>query len=168
MNTMVMRRPFGLTTFGSSLIDDFFEDLFESFRTSTDMLIRRPVTDIFYSEDGKMMHIEMEVPGYDRDTIQIHLTDGLLEIRADRSHKEEHTADRDNQLINEGSSSFFSRIALPEGADTEKIEAEMENGILSIGVPLKQPEAKRVTIAAPKSKYKAKLASFTEAKQEDK
>lgn len=164
MTNMLMRRPLGLTAFNNSLFDNFFDDLFEGFRMPS-TFVSQPSTDISYSNDGKTMRIDMEVPGYGRKDIQMSINNGVLEIRGEKSEKEE-TKDKDRSyVVRESSSSFARRIVIPDGADSEKIFAEMENGVLSVTVPIEQPEAKRIEIAAPKaSKRKAKLASLTETK----
>lgn len=165
MNNMLMRRPLGLTAFNNSLFDSFFDDLFESFRVPS-TFVSQPSTDISYSEDGKTMHIDMEVPGFRPNDIQMNINNGVLEIRGEKTDKQESKDKDRSYVVRESSSSFARRIVLPDGVDSEKIAAEMENGILSVTIPIEQPEAKRIEIAAPKSKRKAKLASLTKTESE--
>jgi HSP20 family protein len=147
MNNMLMRRPFGLTTFDE--IDGFFDDLFNSFRIDN-TFVSLPSTDISYLDDGKTMRVDIEVPGYDRQDIQMSVDNNVLEIRGQKGQKEE-TKNKDRSYsVREISSSFARRIVLPDSADSEKIVAEMENGILTVTVPIEQPEIKRIEISSPK------------------
>lgn len=166
MNSMIMRRPLlGLTS--SSLFDSFFDDLFDSFSVPS-VSVSKPSTDISYSDDGKTLHLDMEVPGYDREDIQMSINNGVLEVSGTKTEKEEHKDKSRSYMVRETSASFARRIVLPDGADSENIAAEMDNGILKVTIPVERPEAKRIEIAAPKSKRKAKLASLTQAKSETK
>jgi HSP20 family protein len=163
MKSMLTRRPsFGASTLDDRWFDSFFDDFIEGFRIPN-TLVNQPSTDISYTENGKTMHVEMEVPGYDRDNIQMSLNNGVLEIRGERTQKEEHKGKNRSYVVRESNSSFARRIVLPDGADSEKITAEMESGILSVRIPVEQPETKRIEIAAPKKGQKAKLASIAEA-----
>jgi HSP20 family protein len=49
--------------------------------------------------------------------------------------------------VRESSSSFYRRIQLPDRADAEKIEANLDDGVLKVKVPLKAlPEPKKIAI----------------------
>lgn len=166
MNSMILRRPLlGLTS--NSLFDSFFDDLFDSFRVPS-AIVSQPSTDISYSDDGKALHIDMEVPGYDRKDIQMSINNGVLEVSGTKTEKEEHKDKSRSYMVRETSASFARRIVLPDGADSEKIAAELDHGVLKVTIPVERPEAKRIEIAAPKSKRKAKLASLTQTKSETK
>jgi HSP20 family protein len=55
--------------------------------------------------------------------------------------------------VRESSSSFYRRIALPERADADKIDAQLDEGILKVTVPLTPlPEPKKVMISAKNKK----------------
>jgi HSP20 family protein len=168
MKNMLTRRPlFGALPLEDKWFDSFFDDFIEGFRMPN-ALVGQPSTDISYADDGKTMHIEMEVPGYDHDDIQMSLNNGVLEIRGERSRKEEHKGKDRSYVVRESNANFARRIVLPDGADSDKIEAQMENGILSVTIPVERPEAKRIEIAAPKKRQQARLASVTEDKPETK
>lgn len=83
--------------------------------------------------DGKYV-VRAELPGFDPEK-QIHVTTnaGLLTISAQR---EEKTKEKGHSEFRYGS--FTRTLALPEGADTEKIAANYTDGILEITVPVKE------------------------------
>lgn len=167
MNSMVLRRPL-LGPTSNSLFDSFFDGLFDSFGVPT-ALVSQPSTDISYSDDGKTLHIDMEVPGYDRDDIQMNINNGVLEVSGSKTEKEERERKDRNYMVRETSASFARQIVLPDGANSEKIAAELDSGVLKVTIPVERPEAKRIEIAAPaKSRRKAKLASISGAKSKAK
>jgi HSP20 family protein len=145
-------------------VDRLFDDLVSSFSTPTSNLML-PSVDV-YSEDDRNTVVEMQVPGFDREDIDIRVTSGMLEVRGQRVEKEEHKDKKRSYVVRENSQSFARRIALPEGADSDKIAAELDKGVLTITIPVAHEDAKRVQIAAPKSSGKAKLTAAAETKQE--
>jgi len=108
-----------------------------------------PTTDV-YTKDNQLM-VEAHLPNFEEKDVNIQLDSNALVISAERHEKEE---DKDKKfVIRESSSSFYRRIALPERADTEKIEAHLDDGVLKVAVPLTPlPEPKRIAIASKASK----------------
>lgn len=106
-----------------------------------------PTTDV-YTKDNQLL-IEAHLPNFDQSDVNIHVENNALIISAERHEKEE---DKDKKyVVRESSSSFYRRIALPERADTDKIEARLDDGILKVSVPLAPlPEPKKIAIATKK------------------
>jgi HSP20 family protein len=124
-----------------SLFDRFFEnDLFDwSSRnySSTDTTL--PSVNIKESSDD--FEVEVAAPGFSRNDFKIELDHDLLTIS---SEKEVENETKDGQQFNQREFSYqsFSRsFTLPNTADSEKIGAKYENGILRISIPKKE-EAK--------------------------
>jgi HSP20 family protein len=143
-------------------IDSLFDDLFRSF-SAPGTAVSLPSVDI-YSEDDKSMTVEVQAPGFDRDDIEISVNNGALEIRAHKTEKEEHKDKKRSYMVREISANFARRIMLPEGADSENIAAELDKGVLKVAIPVERPQAKRIEIAAPKGKGKAKLTAGSNSK----
>ena len=79
-----------------------------------------------------------DLPGIDEKDVDIQLTGTRLTVSGTREaeQREEH----DRYYAFERSYGSFSRaFTLPEGADVDRAEAEMKNGVLAISVP-KKPE----------------------------
>lgn len=158
---LIHRDPtIGLTAFNE--LDNLFNDFFKSMSPLSQTNFSLPSVDV-YSEDENNMVVETQAPGFDRKDIEISVNNGMLEIRGKKTEKEEQKDKKRNYMVHESSASFIRRIVLPEGADAEKISAELDKGILKVTVPVEKKEAKRIEIAAPK-KNKAKLASITQTK----
>lgn len=112
-----------------------------------------PTTDVYMQDNDKELVVEAHLPNFNQDDITIQVDDGVLVVQAEKHEKEE---DKDKKyVVRESSSSFYRRIALPERADAESIEAHMEDGILKVKVPLKSlPEPKKIAISTGKKNKK--------------
>ena len=112
------------------LFDDFFRDDF--FNRKENNLMK---TDIKESKDKYI--IEMDLPGYDKENINLSLKDGYLSISAkvekEENENEEEKFIRKERFFGECSRSFYVGDRVTE----EDIHAEFKNGILKINVPKK-------------------------------
>lgn len=106
-----------------------------------------PTTDV-YTKDNQLK-VEAHLPNFEEEDVNIQVEDNALVISAERHEKEE---DKDKKyVVRESSSSFYRRIALPQRADAEKIEAHLEDGVLKVSVPLTPlPEPKKIAISSKK------------------
>lgn len=119
-------------------------DLFDNFFTDDDFFTKKEhnlmKTDIKEKKDKYI--IEMDLPGFDKENINLELKDGYLEISAkvEKTEKDEEEEKfiRHERFYGECSRNFFVGEDLTE----EDIEAEFKNGILKIEVPKKEPEEK--------------------------
>lgn len=140
--------PFsGLTSLHSQL-DDMFNGFFSSPMPATSSM---PAMDV-YTDDDKQLVAEVQIPGFDKKDIDISVHDGVLEIKGEKSEKEE---DKDkkkrNYMVRESSASFYRRIALPKVADGDKVEAHFNKGLLKVTVPFKElPKPKKIAIKESK------------------
>ena len=113
----------------------FYEDMFDEMDFSKGMNC-----DI-YEKDG-MYHVEMDVPGYKKNEINIECHKGTLTIRAKKEFKkDEHEGKK--YLRRERRFSTIERSFYLGDIDEEKIKANFEDGTLKITVPTKTEEAKR-------------------------
>lgn len=109
--------------------------------------INIPTTDV-YTKDNQLM-VEAHLPNFEQDNVNIQVENHSLIISAERHEKEEDKSKK--YVVRESSSSFYRRISLPERADTEAIEAQLEDGVLKVRVPLTPlPEPKKIAITAKK------------------
>lgn len=106
-----------------------------------------PTTDV-YTKDNNLV-VEAHLPNFEQKDINIEVENGALVISAERHEKEE---DKNKQyVVRESSSSFYRRIALPKRADTDKIQAHLDDGVLKLSVPLEPlPEPKKIAISSKK------------------
>ncbi len=130
----------------------FGNDLLSATRTP----VQLPATDV-YTKDNQLV-VEAHLPHYDQKDVEVNVDRGVLEIRAEKHEKDE---DKDKKyVLRESSSSFYRRMRLPEHADTNKIEAHMDSGILKVTIPFKQlATPKKIAIGSGKSSRTTKKKS---------
>ncbi len=117
-----------------SMFDDFFDDSF--FKKERNMM----KTDIREKNDKYI--IDMDLPGFEKENINLSLNKGYLNISAKVEKNENH--DKDEKFVHrerffgECSRSFYVGDDIFE----EDIHAEFKNGILKIEIPKKEIENK--------------------------
>lgn len=92
-------------------------------------------------EDENAYHIELDVPGVQREDIDITLDKGALTITLERKH-EESESDRKGWREERFYGKLARTFTLPETIDSDGISAEMNDGVLHVSVaksPAAQP-----------------------------
>lgn len=100
--------------------------------------------------------VTAELPGLKKEEIKVEVTDDALVIQGER--KREHKEDHEGYHSWERSyGKFYRSIALPEGAKTDQVKAEMQDGILKVSLPVPHTEKKprQVPIEAKAATAKA-------------
>jgi HSP20 family protein len=88
----------------------------------------RPAVNVL--NDEQAYTIQLAVPGYDREAIQIELEKGVLFVKGEERQTEGNYSRKEFKT-----SAFERRFQLPEDADPNLIEARQENGVLTILLP---------------------------------
>jgi HSP20 family protein len=101
-----------------------------------------PALDVRESADR--YEVTVDLPGLDPKDVNVTFEDGMLTISGKRQFQEEDRGDTWHR-IERGFGSFARSIRLPQTADTEKIEASFDKGVLKVSVP-KTEQAKPRTI----------------------
>lgn len=103
-----------------------------------------PAVDVWETESELVYAFDL--PGIERDRINLELEDGALTVSADRDRRQEVGDDRFYRF--ERRFGTFSRtITLPQGTSEESIRAEYEDGVLEVHVAKpEQPEPRRIPI----------------------
>ena len=103
-------------------------------------------------ESDKAYTLELAVPGMTKDHINLHLEENnTLVIKAEKEKNEkcdkegkcEKKDEKNNGYLRREFcyNRFEERFALPEDADIEAINAQMDNGVLTVTLPKKAPVA---------------------------
>jgi HSP20 family protein len=101
-----------------------------------------PALDVRESEDR--FEVTLDLPGMEPGDVSVQFEDGMLSISGKREFSKEDTSETWHRV--ERSFGTFARsIRLPQTADTEKIEASFDKGVLTVTVP-KSEQAKPRTI----------------------
>lgn len=102
-----------------------------------------PAVDIYETEQEVV--VQAELPGVDKEHVEINLENGVLTIRGTTTY--EPAAER--YLLQEFESGhYIRRFSLAETIEQEKIGAVMSDGILTVTLPKTQPaKPKKIAIA---------------------
>jgi len=93
-----------------------------------------PRVDIY--EEGDNLIFECEAPGVNKDDIDVSVENNRLTITGER--REEKTVedeDRNYYRSEQRFGTFQRAFSLPDGVDTEAINASYDNGVLKVTVP---------------------------------
>ncbi len=101
----------------------------DNFAAASDWM---PAVDI--KEDEKNFTITADIPGVDAKDIEVHAENGLLTIRGERENEKKEEREG-YKRIERSYGSFFRRFTLPDSADTDKIAAKTEKGVLTVTIP---------------------------------
>ncbi|HYK22309.1 MAG TPA: Hsp20/alpha crystallin family protein [Pyrinomonadaceae bacterium] len=99
-----------------------------------------PASDIYETESGYV--IAMDLPGIDREALEIDINDGRLTVKGTRSIQElkQHRSERPR-------GKFLRTFSVPGSVDQGKIGAEFRDGVLQLTLPKRsEPKPKKIDI----------------------
>lgn len=122
----------------TSPLADLFEDLFGD--EKKEKMERKnyqcaPSTNIL--ETDKDFRLQMAVPGVDKKDIKIDLEKNILNISSEKAAEEKENDDVKYTRREFLYGTFHRSFTLPETIDTDKIGAEVKDGILTVTLPKK-------------------------------
>jgi HSP20 family protein len=137
-----------------SLFDRDIDTIFDDFRKSFDVMMRPyfpmetriqdfgmlPVryAPLDLIDEGTHYSIHAELPGFTKDEVDVQINSDGMSIRAKKSTVTEDK--KKNYLHRERAYSSFERsVSFPEEVDPAKAEGKMNNGVLELKIPKKEP-----------------------------
>ena len=141
--------------FGENLFDDMFRDFasFDPFSASDALYGKhaRALMKTDIRETDNSYELDIDLPGFKKDELQLHLQDGYLTVSAakgldkDEKDKEGHYIRRE-RYAGQCSRSFY----VGENITEEDVHAKFEDGILCLSIPKKDapklPERRVIAI----------------------
>ena len=88
-----------------------------------------PSVDI--SEDDKEWLIKAEIPEVKKEDVKVTVENGVLTVTGERKFEKEEK-DKKYHRIERSYGNFYRSFTLPEGADTEHVDARYANGVLTL------------------------------------
>lgn len=133
--------------FGENLFDDLFNDTFERSLWNTDKALygknagRIMKTDVHETEDS--YELDVDLPGFKKEEINVELHDGYLTISATKSLDKDETDQKARRVIRQERYSGTSQRTFYVGdVKPDEVKCKYESGVLSVEVPKR--DAKRV------------------------
>lgn len=127
----------------NSLFDRFFDDHFSApeFKGGASFV---PQVDV--SETETAFELQFVVPGVDKKGFNIDLQDGRLTVSGERKFENEKK-ERNYHSRESYYGTFKRSFYLPDNVNEDKIDANYENGILSIVIPKDEKKIARKSIS---------------------
>ncbi|HSR50172.1 MAG TPA: Hsp20/alpha crystallin family protein [Acidobacteriota bacterium] len=140
---MKIRRQMPQPTSPYDLFDRVFNDLEPSRHRPEASKGWLPAVDIH--EDPEGLTFTAEVPGFNKEDLNISVEDGTLTVSGERQ-RESQEEGRQFHRVERSYGRFERSFALPTNVDSGNISASLKNGLLTISIP-KREEAKPRHIA---------------------
>jgi HSP20 family protein len=128
--------------------DEAFQGPFSLFRrpfSPSRWMSERLSPPVDFLEDGDDFVVKAELPGMDKDDINISLQDDVLTISGEKK-KEEKVAEKNYYRMERSSGTFSRSFRLPTEVQSDKAQATFKEGILELRLP-KSEEAKKKEVS---------------------
>ena len=138
----MVKRNSEIKPFYSNFLDDFLNTGLSAFED------RRGVPALNVKEDEKELALELRVPGMKKEDFQIHINEDndlviSMEKKTESTEGDKGGKEESRYLRREFSYSKFQQtLILPDDVDKDKIDAKVNDGVLTIELPKRTPEEK--------------------------
>ena len=100
-----------------------------------------PPVDVHESEEEYL--VKVDLPGVKSEDVHVEVNDNVLSISGSRVSEAPAAA----QLVERPSGSFARTLSLPQGVDSDSIEAAYDDGVLELRIPKPaEQKPKKITI----------------------
>jgi HSP20 family protein len=136
MPNLLIRDPFLATPF--RLMDELMRTAGNGGNRMTGFT---PLVDVHETEEEYLVKIDL--PGVKPDDVNVEVNENVLSVSGSRVAEETGKA----QLVERPYGSFVRTLTLPQGVDSESIEAGYQDGVLELRIPKPaEQKPKRITI----------------------
>ncbi len=123
-----------------------------------------PAVDIFENEDALIL--KADVPDIDPKEIELQVENQTLTLKGHRRFEQRQGEKGGYHRIERSYGQFLRTFAVPNTVDTEKVQADYENGVLTVKLPKKEaakPRQVKVAVGLGNSQQVAGAASAQSA-----
>ena len=136
-------------------LEQLFDQMQQNFQEAAEMwrqesartgLPRAGSVQIDLKETAESLVLTADLPGFNREDIDLTLKDRMLRLEA--THEEESEEHREGEYLRrERQRASVSRsITLPETIDTDAVSATYQNGVLTVEMSKREPETEDTEI----------------------
>jgi HSP20 family protein len=112
-----------------------------------------PTMDV--TETEKEYEVTAELPGLEERDVRVTLSDGVLTIRGEKKIDHEEKG-KDFRMVERSYGGFSRSLELPTGGvDPNTIKATLEKGVLTVSIPKKAADVKKIEVKETKKEIKA-------------
>jgi len=94
-------------------------------------------------DEGDQIRVIADLPGFNKEDIQVYFEDGSLVIKAERKEEKEEKG-RDYIMQERRYGEVYRKVSVPAEVDVERVSAKYNNGILEIVLPKTEKAQKKV------------------------
>ena len=106
-----------------------------------------PAVDIY--ETDQELTFSVELPGIRSEDVEVSAADGILTIQGERTAEQREGEEGRHHLVERNYGSFVRRFQMPQGVDNDKIEANVDHGMLRVRIPKASlPQPKKIHVQA--------------------
>ena len=126
-----------------NLFKDFFKQPAEFLPSPTGRSLKEvrgfksPAVNIY--EKGNSVVAEFELPGVDKNDVELNVTESSIEVKGKKSVEKE-IKKKGYYMYESSSEGFYRRVPLPKRVTPEKASAELKKGILKVEVPKEEEQ----------------------------
>ena len=129
--------PFNDLRKGFDIVNAIINSVEEQTEAATEQAIVDFSPNVNIRETENTYHIEVELPGVQKEAVEIQVDGDVLTISGEKTLKEE-VNDEEYRKVESNYGNFSRKFTLPKRVDTSKIEAKFELGILEVSIPKKE------------------------------
>ena len=122
-----------------NLQEEINKIFYEGFGSQAKTNIYSPKIEL--SENAGEYRVKADLPGIEKDAIDISVLDKTLTIKGERKEQEEKEFISFKKEISYGA--FQRQVILPENIDGDNIKASFENGVLELTIPKSEKRKER-------------------------
>ena len=115
-------------------VRDLERKVFDTFPVEKDTSIST-FTPLVNTREGEFAyHVEVDLPGVKKEDINVDVSDDMITITGERSHKKE-VKEKDYYKCESSYGKFQRSFTIPDGVDSKNISASAESGVLEVVLP---------------------------------
>jgi len=128
------------------LVDELFNNFFKNdyHEAYAKNCSKKLATNVFETETE--FKIELLLPGYKKEDVQLNYQNNLLTIKVENEVKEEKAEEYKYAHREFGAANFEKQYRIPKSVNDEKISAKFENGVLNIELPKKEEALEKAPV----------------------
>jgi HSP20 family protein len=124
----------------------FFDPLFDAFFPEEKTSSKLMKTDIKENENG--YELTVDVPGFNKDQVNVKLNDGYLTISASESSSNDQQGKNGRYIRRERFTGSYERSFYVGDIEQKDIHAKLSNGVLTVNFPKESPKKNTVNSIA--------------------
>lgn len=144
-------------------LDRVFDRTFSEARADRwdDETVLHPAVDLEETDSHYVMSVDL--PGVSKKDIQIEVKDNQVHISAERKNEKKASGYSERYF-----GKFQRILSIPDGIDADKIEAQYQDGVLSLAVPkAESAKPRQIKITEGKSTFFGKLLGGTKETEKE-